>query len=374
MTQQQHQIDVIHDISIEGVMSLARTNEYTKTWFPGFPWGHPDPTLPSVILNHEKPGLDNKDVRWALALAIDMTNLAITSHRGAMTVSALAVPPTGMYPSIYFEPMESWLNNFSLDLGDGTTLKPYNPNAAVEIANEARKSLGDIVPKNEADIKHYMGAGWWKHDLAAAEKLMLKAGMKRNANNMWMLPNGQPFQINVLAVDDLEPGQNRVAASVVESWRAFGIDANMEIDMNRFLTARQGTYDAGILWNVETWGGHPDLFFFLGTLHSKLYAPSGTLANGRNYGRWRNPKLDTIIEQIENSGFDDPIGVELGMEYIKLSVEEMQQIPLMSFNVQTVMDEYYWTGYPSIDDPYTDPVPNWTNSRYMYLKLRPTGR
>jgi peptide/nickel transport system substrate-binding protein len=374
MTQQQHQLDVIHDISIEGVMALQRSNEYTKTWFPGFPWGHPDPTLPAVILNHEKPGLDNKDVRWALALAIDMTNLAITSHRGAMTIAALAVPPTGMYPQLYYQPMESYLNDFTLDLGDGTTFKPYNPNAAVEIATEARKSLGDMVPSDPADIKRFMGAGWWKNDLAAAEKLMLKAGMKRNAAGMWTLPNGAPFQINVLSVDDLEPGQNRVAAAVVESWREFGIEANQEIAVDRFFTARQGTYDAGILWNVETWGGHPDLFFFLGTFHSSLYAPSGTLTNGRNSGRWRNPKLDTIIEGIEKIGFDDPKGLELGMEYVKLSLEEMQQIPLMSFNVQTVMDEYYWTGYPSIDDPYANPVPNWANSRYVYLKLKSTGR
>jgi peptide/nickel transport system substrate-binding protein len=38
------------------------------------------------------------------------------------------------------------------------------------------------------------------------------------------------------------------------------------------------------------------------------------------------------------------------------------------------MDEYYWTGWPHIDDPYTDPVPNWANSRYMFLKLKPTGK
>jgi peptide/nickel transport system substrate-binding protein len=46
----------------------------------------------------------------------------------------------------------------------------------------------------------------------------------------------------------------------------------------------------------------------------------------------------------------------------------------MSYNVFTCMDEYYWTGYPSIDNPYTDPVPNWGNSRYMWLKLKPTGK
>ena len=71
---------------------------------------------------------------------------------------------------------------------------------------------------------------------------------------------------------------------------------------------------------------------------------------------------------------DDPKIVQLGQEYCKLAVEEMFQIAVCSYNVFTIMDEYYWTGYPHIDDPYTDPVPNWTNSRYMYLKLKPTGR
>ena len=42
----------------------------------------------------------------------------------------------------------------------------------------------------------------------------------------------------------------------------------------------------------------------------------------------------------------------------------MPIIPLMSYNVFTVMDETYWTGYPTAETaPYTDPVPNWGNSR-----------
>ena len=36
------------------------------------------------------------------------------------------------------------------------------------------------------------------------------------------------------------------------------------------------------------------------------------------------------------------------------------------------MDETYWTGYPSAKNPYTNPVPNWANTKYMFVKLRPT--
>ena len=53
----------------------------------------------------------------------------------------------------------------------------------------------------------------------------------------------------------------------------------------------------------------------------------------------RNPELDKIIEQIRTIGFDDPKGIELGQDYVKLAVREMPTIPLMSYNVFTVMDD-----------------------------------
>jgi peptide/nickel transport system substrate-binding protein len=55
-------------------------------------------------------------------------------------------------------------------------------------------------------------------------------------------------------------------------------------------------------------------------------------------------------------------------------VRDMPEIPLMSYNVFTICDGYYWTGYPTSEDPYTNPVPNWANSKYMFPKLQPTGR
>ena len=63
----------------------------------------------------------------------------------------------------------------------------------------------------------------------------------------------------------------------------------------------------------------------------------------------------------------------LGKEFVKLAVQQMPIIPLMSYNVFTMMDETYWTGYPNFDDPYTNPVPNWANSRYMLVRLKPTA-
>lgn len=372
MAQTAKDLDVIHDMAPEGMITLAKTNPTSKGWFKSFPWAHPDPTLPSVIFNLERKPLDNRDVRWALTLAIDIVQVAMASYRGAATISAIHVPPTGLYPKYYFDPLQDWLKNFTLDLGNGQTFKPYDPDAALRIAEEARKSLGDLVPKDPAEIRKALGYGWWKRDLKAAEQLMLKAGLKRSGGK-WMLPDGQPFKIKLEAEGETRAVMNRAAAQIVENWKEFGVDATLSVQDNatRSRIALLGEFDADFGWTIETWGGHPDLFFFLESWHSVYYRPTGQNAVGRNRMRWKHPELDRIIDAIQGLDFDDPKCLELGREFVKLAATEMPIIPIMSYNVFSVCDETYWTGFPTADNPYTNPVANWANTKYMFVKIKP---
>jgi peptide/nickel transport system substrate-binding protein len=370
IAQKAHQLDVIHDCTPEGRITLAMTNPSSVGWFKSFPWAHPDPTLPAVIYNNEKPGLDKKEVRWALTLAIDIVQVAMGSYKGAATISAIHVPPTGMYPKYYHTPLEPWLNDFTIQVG-GQPYKPYDPTAAQRIADAARPTLGDLVPSDPATIKQYIGAGWWKYDVKAAEQLMLDAGMKRGGDGKWQLPDGTPFKVPLMSMNETNPTMNRAAAMVVENWKTFGIDTNLDSQAAPWPIMTSGNYSANLAWTIETWGGDPDLFYFLQFWHSKFYQPSGTNATGSNSMRWKNPELDKIIESIQGLSFDDPKGIELGLQFCKLAAQEMPITPLMAYNVFTTMDTTYFTGYPTIDDPYTDPVPNWANTKYMYVKIKP---
>lgn len=80
--QRNHQLDVIHDTSPEGMFTLAKESPSSTSWFKGFPYAHPDPTLPAVIFNHQIEKFQNKDVRWALALLIDIKAVDMASYRG----------------------------------------------------------------------------------------------------------------------------------------------------------------------------------------------------------------------------------------------------------------------------------------------------
>lgn len=372
IAQSNHQLDVIHDLSPEGMITLAKKNPTSKGWFKGFPWAHPDPTLPSIILNNERYPLNMKDVRWALALTIDIGQLSLASYKGAATISALAVPPTGLYPKWYFDPMEDWLKKFTLDVGNGEQFAPYDPDAAIKIADLVRPSIGDQVPTDPAEIRKALGYGWWRKSPEMAEKLLLKNGFKRDSKGKWLLPDGKPWKIVLAGEGPARPIMNRAIVTIAEQWSDFGIDAQVEIsDIIWSQLMPYGDFDVAFAWCIETWGGHPDLFFFLESWHSDYYRKEGEQVVFKNIMRYKSEKMDKIIDQIKVSDFDDPKGVELGLEYVKLMVEDMPIIPVMSYNVFTVCDEYYWEGFPTYENPYTNPVPNWANTKYMFPKIKP---
>ena len=324
-----------------------------------------------MILNHQNPKFESRDVRWALALAIDIKAVAMASYRGAATISAIAIPPTGTHPEYYHNPMKEWLTAFEVDTGQ-RKIRPYDATIGEQIAALLRPSMGDQIPDDPAEISAAFGAGWWKQDTEAAAELMQRAGFTRRGNN-WYTPSGERFAIKLMVEGDARPVMTRAGTMIAQQWRQFGIDSTAEAAQAAFLTRRNGgDFEAAISWSVETWGGHPDLSFFLDSWHSQFVQPAGKVQTPRNWSRWSSPELDKIIEEVRKTSFDDPKGVELGREFVKLAVQEMPVIPLMAYNVFTVMDQTYWTGYPTAKNPYTNPVPNWSNSRYMMVRLKPT--
>ena len=370
IAQMNHELDVIHDVAPEGMFTLAKQSKSSVAWFKGFPYAHPDPTLPALIFNTQNELFKNKDVRWALALLIDIKAVSMASYRGAATISAIGIPPTGAHPEFYHGPLQEWLGAFELDTGK-QKIRPYDATVGRQIADMLRPSMGDQIPTDAQTIASSFGMGWWKTNPEAASELLEKAGFKK-VGGAWQTADGKPFTVRVVVEGESRPVMTRAGSMIAEQWRRFGIDAKVDVAQGTLVTRRSaGDFDTIITWSVETWGGHQDLSYFLDSWHSQFVAQPGTPQPARNWQRWSHPELDKIIEDIRKIGFDDPKSLELGREYVKIAVREMPTIPLMSYNVFTVMDTTYWTGYPTAQDPYTDPVPNWGNSRAMFIKLKP---
>jgi peptide/nickel transport system substrate-binding protein len=264
------------------------------------------------------------------------------------------------------------VQEFEIDTGR-SRFKPYDPTTGKQIADMLRASMGDAIPSDPAVIANSFGLGWWRTNLQAAGELLERAGFKR-VDGQWMAPDGKPFVLKLMVEGDLRPVMTRAGSMIVQQWKQAGIDARLDVAQGTLITRRSaGDFDAFIGWSVETWGGHNDLSYFMDSWHSTFVAEPGKPQPLRNWQRWKHPDLDHIIEETRKIGFDDPKAIELGREYVKLMVREMPIIPVMAYNVFTAMDQTYWTGFPSSDNPYANPVTNWGNSRYLYVRLKPAN-
>ncbi len=120
-----------------------------------------------MIFNTQNENLKNRDVRWALALMIDVKAVVMAAYRGAATISAIPVPPTGIHPEAYHKPMEAWVKDFEIDNGQ-VKIKPYDPTVSVQIANMLRPSMGDQNPEGRERYQELFGLGWWRPNPQAA--------------------------------------------------------------------------------------------------------------------------------------------------------------------------------------------------------------
>lgn len=360
-------LDMIHDLSPEGTFSIMQQDPQAQGWFPGFPYAHPDPTLVMAVFNHQNPLFQDKRVRWALTLMLDARAMSMASYRGAATLSAISVPPTGTHPRDYHGPLQDYLVNYEVDTGT-RTIKPYDPEIGKQIAEMVRPQFGDAVPTDEDAIRNAFGYGWWKQDLAAAEELLTAAGFTKNGNQ-WSTPDGQPFAFSVLVPS--EGVVNRLGTIIAQTWSQNGVQASAEVAPDIWDRTGAGDFAVEIGWAVESWGGHPDLSFFLDSYHSEYVAEPGETQPARNWMRWSNPQLDEIIEKIRAIDFNDPKGIEYGHEFVKLHLDEMPNIPIMAYNVFSVQSNRYWTGWPNAEAPYANPVTNWSNARYIFTQITP---
>jgi peptide/nickel transport system substrate-binding protein len=360
-------LDMVHDLSPEATFSVVQQDPQIQGWFPGFPYAHPDPTLVMAIPNHQNPKFQDKRVRWALALMLDARAMSMASYRGAATLSAISVPPTGTHPRDYHGPLQDFMINYEVDTGS-RKVKPYDPNIGMQIADMVRPQFGEAVPTDETAIRNAFGYGWWKQDIAAAEELLTSAGFTKQGNQ-WMMPDGQPFAFKVMVPTD--GVVNRLGSIIAQTWAQYGIGAEVEAASDTWDRQRVGNYDVNISWAVESWGGHPDLSFFLDSYHSAYVAAPGDSQPDRNWMRWKDPRLDELIEKFRKIDFNDPKGIEYGHEFVKLHLEEMPNIPIMAYNVFSVQSNRYWTGWPNADKPYANPVTNWSNGRYIFTQITP---
>ena len=374
LAQLNHELDVA-ELSADGLKALLAQSDTSRAYQPTFPFVvNNDPCITGILFNTARPPFDNVDVRWALVLAIDIVEYTSIAVDSSGTLSPVHVPHLGSYPRDYIEPMQDWLKSFTIDVGNGETFAPYDPDAPKRVAEYA-KSRGYVFPDTPEFIEQAFGLGWYKYAPDIAEKLLIKNGFSRNADGKWLLPDGTPWKISFMSNTVLSNHDARNSAAAVQQWKKFGIDAEMYLTENGDGLGAVGDFDVSGAWPAwEPWGAGPDLYRTLDRWNSAYIFPVGERTQGI-YSRWSSPVMDDIIKRLrETDPFDTEAVIAIGTEGLKEAVKNMPGVPTYGYTGFVGWDEYYWTNWPGSENPYNEPYTHWPNFKYTTPFLQPTGR
>ncbi|MEJ2736802.1 MAG: ABC transporter substrate-binding protein, partial [Anaerolineae bacterium] len=306
LSQLNHELDVA-ELSADGLKALLAQSDTSRAYQPTFPYVvNNDPCITGILFNTARPPFDNVDVRWALVLAIDIVEYTSIAVDSSGTLSPVHVPHLGPYPRDYIEPMQDWLKSFTIDVGNGETFAPYDPDAPQRVADYAR-SRGYVFPDTPEFLEQAFGLGWYKYAPDIAEKLLVKNGFSRDADGMWLLPDGTPWHISFMSGTVLSNHDARNSAAAVQQWKKFGIDAEMYLTENGDGLGATGDFDVSGAWPAqEPWGAGPDLYRVLDRWNSAYIKPVGERTQGI-YSRWSSPEMDAIIKDLRET---DPFDTE----------------------------------------------------------------
>ena len=374
LAQLTHAADVIN-VSSDGLKAVLAQSDSSRAYQLEFPYVvNNDPAQTGLTFNTVRAPYDNREVRWALLLAIDIAEYMGLAVDGTGALSPVHIPSLSNYPRDFIAPMEAWLQEFTLDLGNGETFKPYDPDAPQRIVEYAR-GRGNEISDDPAVQDQAFGLGWYKYAPDVAEKLLVKNGFSRDGSGNWLLPDGTPWKLSCLSGTDVATGHPaRNCAAAVQAWKKFGIDATAYPSEASANLNAIGDFDVSGNWPAqEPWGAGPDLYRVLNYWNSEYVKPLGDTTNGHP-SRWSTPEMDAVIEKLRNTDpTDTQATIDVGIEGLKLAVTEMPGIPTYGYVGFITWDQTYWTNWPGAENPYTQPYTHWGPFKYMTPFLEPTG-
>ncbi|RLE69161.1 MAG: hypothetical protein DRJ41_00420 [Thermoprotei archaeon] len=275
-----------------------------------------------IYINCAKYPLSLREVRWAIAYAINREKICNVTYKGYAV-------PTWYYKA------------------PGLTVYPFS----------LLKEVYDKYPL--------------KYDPAKANEILDKLGFKRGKDGIRVTPNGTRLSFE-LAVPGEWPEARSNALLVAEDLKAIGIEVKVTTLTGAvYMEKRElGHFDMFCQWGIG-WIVDPmeTLIYF----HSKYYTPIGKRAR-YHYLRWTNKTFDKILDELSSIPSDHPKAPELYKKLFEIYISELPVIPLVHHKYAFVFSTKYWTGWPTLDNLYCNPT-NWNPTIiFVLFKLRPVKK
>ena len=370
----QNQYDIDTFMSPDTISAAQGMSDAIETFSPTFPFHDMNDACGwGIYFNQQLAPFDQSEVRWALALSLDLQQVGITALSGQFEPTALPVPDTPVTRPLFHEPLYDFLDN--LTLADG--YKPFNPNFNQELVQALLDQGVDpaLLPSGDA-INDSFGHGWWNHDVAQAETLLASVGIVKGDDGFYMTPDGEPWVIDFVYPGDWNKVLQRIGFSVTDSWRQAGFNVNgRQVDSAEF-----GTYQTTNARNQVMIHWNQQCVFNANWLNNwRTFNPDNVMPVEStdplvgNFLRITDQEIFDIVQAAATVPSNSPEMVEMGQQIMRRMVEEMMLIPLMSIPTTIPTNNTYWTNYPKADNFYALPYTWWSSFKQTLVNIRPAG-
>lgn len=367
-----NEIDILCEVTPEILEAMNAQNSNIAAWYNQFPYAtSDDPCSKGLVFSMGKGApYDDPNFRWGMTLLLDMEQISLNIFDGVGRVSPFPIlTATTAMTELYYQPLKQWVTDFELDLGDGTKFKPFDPEYKNRIAETLRQK-GKDIPEDEAALEDMFGIGWWKHDEAAAEKLLNKAGLTKE-NGKWMY-KGEPFKFTMTYLADTEAQAGRGVQAAFNQWQAAGFDCTLASESSATWATNGGTGAFDIAGYWPTGGITKDIYSQINGYDADLIAPMGEIGSGQGM-RWNNAEATEIIHKLAAVDPNSDEAYQLGQDFVKIAIEDCVMIAFHSGVKFVPTNSTYWEGYPCADNPYNGPWWWWSCFKYILPNITPVA-
>ncbi|EPZ42240.1 ABC transporter substrate-binding protein [Alicyclobacillus acidoterrestris] len=275
-------------------------------WFP------PD-AIVSLVPNLKDPLLSNAAVRQAISLAINREDIQNKGEYGLYKVAQ----PDGILPT-----MSSWVDP---NLPQKDKAFTYNP--------------------------------------SAAEKVLERAGFKKNSSGIFVSLSGKPLSLTLLVVSGWTDWVED-ASLLSQELKQVGIQLNVQQEQYGAYMAQLQSHKFQLAMSTSNSGPNPYYIF-----QSLLYTNQAY-----NYEQFSDPAVDAALTDFSKT--TDATKQKQDIYTVeKVLAEQLPVIPVV-YGIQG--DEYRdnkYTGWPDANNPYVTPAPwAWPAPEIVIMHLKPVSK
>ncbi|HYP45909.1 MAG TPA: ABC transporter substrate-binding protein [Propionibacteriaceae bacterium] len=305
------------------IWKMKESGKPVRTWLNKKPYHLPG-NLPMLIFNLKKKGLDNPQVRKAIAYAIDTPNIAKTAMSDySEPAKASLIVPTG-YESKYFDQAAVDKNGWT-----------YNKEKAVQIL--------------EGELK-----------------------AKKGSDGIYVLPDGTKLGGWKLITPVGWTDWNTACEIVAKSAQAVGIGITTSFPQAPTMTSRMQNMDFDLcMFSYSGVGAASPWTRFRDAMDNRGVAGPGKTAY-YNYNRFSHPDVPALLDQA--AGAKDDAGRKAALGKLDdIYREQVPTVPLMYRPLEFYnINETNWTNFPTEENPYAPPMWQGAGIQWMF-KIKKVG-